>query len=249
MKEKVIVSMASLGREDYREAQLNLIKSCVNAGWDGDYMIRCLDGYCDEYMGVKIKLGSWPHTKKYGDCWGHDQMPYAFKPHAILEAYEGGYREIVWADSTCRMLINPDPLIGLAFHNKGIVAWDNLGYPVVNWTTDTAMKNMGETVESLQGVRQIMACCLVFNFNNPELLPIFEYWVEQSKNNSFHPDGTCRAGFIGSRHDQSALSIIMHKFNVPMLDYGQGFCYYPNNETGEHINGNKIYIINKGVKD
>jgi hypothetical protein len=247
----VIVSVASLGRENYNEAQLNMIKSCVRAGWDGDYMLRSVDGYCDNYMGVPIKLGHWPFTKKYGACWQHFDMNYQFKPHMVLEAYEAGYREIIWMDSTCRMLSNPNSLLGLAGtdHMSGIVTWDNIGHPVVNYTSDTAMKNMNVTVESLQGVKQIMACCIVFNFNNTKLMPIFEYWLEQSVNNSFYPDTTNRQGFISPRHDQAALSIILHKFNIPILDYGLGFCYYPNNETGEHINGNKIYIINKGVKD
>lgn len=244
---KAIVSVASLGREDYREAQLNMIKSCVKAQWPFDYFLRCVDGYCDNYLGVPITLGSWPHTKRFGDCWQHSEMPYSFKPHAILEAYEAGYRQVLWMDSTCRMLKDPYKLFRIA-KEQGIVAWDNLGYPVVDWTTDTAMHNLGENEQSLEGVKQIMACCIIFDFEHPETLPVFERWLEQSKNNSFYKDETNRPNFKGSRHDQSALSIILHQHKIPLLDYGEGFCYYPNNETGEHINGNDIFIINKGIK-
>lgn len=75
MKDKVIVSMASLGRENYNEAMLNMIKSCVKVSChedffnEYDYMLRSLDGYCDLYYAVKIKLGSWPLTKLKGVSW------------------------------------------------------------------------------------------------------------------------------------------------------------------------------------
>jgi hypothetical protein len=247
MKDKIIVSVASLGREDYREAQMNMIKSCVSAAWDGDYMLRCVDGYCDQYLGVSITLGSWPITKKYGVSWQSRDMPYQFKPFAIQEALEAGYKKILWMDSTCRMLKNPKLLFDIAAE-RGVVAWNNAGFPVVEWTSDTALRNMGETVESLQGVRQIMACCILFDFNVPATEHIFHRWIQASGDNTFREDGTDRPGFRGNRHDQSALSIILHQFNIHLLEYGEGFCYYPKNETGEDV-VSEIFIINKGIKD
>lgn len=246
MKDKVIVSMASLGREQYNEAQLNLIKSCVNAGWDGDYMMRSLDGYCDNYLGVPITLGSWPVTQKHGVSWGHDQMAYQFKPFAILEALEAGYRKVLWMDSTCRMIANPEPLWDIV-SKRGILAWDNLGHPVLPYTTDTAMRNLGQTPESLQGVRQIMACCMLFDFDAPLAEQIFYRWVESSLDNSFHPDDTNRPGFIASRHDQVTMSILLNMFGRPLSEYGDGFCYNPHHKTGKY--GRSVYLINQGVKD
>jgi hypothetical protein len=246
MKDKVIVSMASLGREDYREAQLNLIKSCVKAEWDGDYLMRCLDGYCDEYLGVKIHLLNWPRNKKYGISWSHANMNYQFKPFAVQEAREAGYNKIIWMDSTCRMIANPEPLWDVVAE-RGILAWNNLGHPVLPYTTDTAMRNLGQTVESLQGMPQIMACCMMFDFNHPQTAQIFERWVESSLDNSFHPDGTNRPGFIASRHDQVTMSILLNMFKVPIAPYGDGFCYNPHHITKEYWK--PVYLINHGVKD
>src|SRR5476651_2100138 len=170
MKDKAIVSVSSLGRENYNEAMLNMIKSCVRAGADDEYeydfVMRSVDGYCDGYYGVGIALGSWPVTKLKGVSWSHQNMPYQFKPFAIQEAREAGYRKIIWMDSTCRMLINPKPLWDIVA-KRGILAWNNLGHPVVNYTSDTALKNFRETPESLQGVKQIMACCMMFDFDVP----------------------------------------------------------------------------------
>ena len=81
---KIVVSFASKGRENYNKAQLGLIKSCVNAGWDGDYLIRSYDGYCDNYLGVDIKLGSYPITEKHGLCPNHAEIPWGFKPDIIV---------------------------------------------------------------------------------------------------------------------------------------------------------------------
>lgn len=242
----VIVSIASLGRENYNEAQLNMIKSCVRAGWDGDYMLRSVDGYCDNYMGVPIRLGSWPYTGKQGISWSHQNMPYQFKPFAVQEAREAGYKKIIWMDSTCRMLSNPKPLWDYAAKH-GIAAWDNLGHPVANYTSDTALKNFRETPESLQGVKQIMACCIMFDFDGPLANQIFDRWFESSIDNSFYPDETNRPGFISPRHDQAALSIILNMLKVPLLNYGEGFCYHPHEMTLEYKH--PIYLFNKGVKD
>lgn len=242
----VIVSIASLGRENYNEAQLNMIKSCVRAGWDGDYMLRSVDGYCDNYMGVPIRLGSWPYTRKKGISWSHENMNYQFKPFAVQEALEAGYRKIIWMDSTCRMLLNPGPLWVIA-KERGILAWNNLGHPVLPYATDTAIKNLGETPSSLEGVKQIMACCIMFDMDAPLTEQMFDRWLESSLDNSFHPDETSRPGFIAPRHDQVTMSIILNKFKVQLSDYGDGFCYHPHEMTLEYKN--PIYLFNKGVKD
>ena len=59
---KVLVSVASKGREDYNKAQLNLINSALRytnhtRHWFHDFLMRSVDGYVDEYKGVKIELG------------------------------------------------------------------------------------------------------------------------------------------------------------------------------------------------
>src|ERR1700721_228181 len=114
MSKKVIVSFSSHGRENYCAAQLKLIKSCKEAGWDGDYLMRSYDGYVDNYLGVDIKLGSYPVTKKYGLCNNHSEVPWGFKPNLIHEAIEAGYEQIIWCDSSIRMVKDIQPLLDIA---------------------------------------------------------------------------------------------------------------------------------------
>ena len=242
----VIVNVASHGREPYEEGQLNLIRSCVNAGWDGDYFLRCVDGYCDEYLGAEIKLGSWPKTIAYGDCPGHVWMPYAFKPHAIQEARESGAEVVIWMDATCRMIKYPRASLAKA-KEKGIETWNNLGWPVLPWTTNNAMRLLGETPESLQGVKQIMACNIIFDFRHPKAHSVFDRWLQASMDNTFYKDESIREGQLGNRHDQSCLSIILKQQGVEISDYGDRFCYNPHHLTNEHVIA-PIEMINFGIK-
>jgi hypothetical protein len=245
MDKKCIVSFASFGRENYPKAQLNLIRACKSAGWDGDFYLRCLDGYCDEYLGEKIQLGSYPYSKVHGLCWGHNDAPYAFKPYLIQEAREHGYDKILWMDSTCRMLSNPNSLFEIAAR-KGIVAWDNLNYPVSDWITDRALEYLGETDQSLKGMSQIMACCILFDFTHASTSIVLNEWIQAAKDGIFQDDGTIRPGFKGSRHDQAVLSVLLHQHNIPLQEYGDGFCYYPHNDTLQFGLG-PYFLINKGI--
>ena len=223
MSDKCLVSFASNGREDYRKSQLALIKSASGyeeseCNWTGDYwnyhyLIRCLDGYCDRYEDVDIKLGSYPVTKKYGVSWQHADMPYQFKPFAIYEAFEMGYTKILWCDSTIRIMKDPEPLWELAAEH-GILAWDNEGHPLSNWITDYAKEKTGLTDPN---AKQIMACCIMFDFSHPKTLKVVEDWIEGSLNNSFHKS---TENGQPSRHDQSYLSALMSVNNIEVQPYG-----------------------------
>lgn len=81
---KCIVSFSSMGRENYNQAQLRLIKSIKWSGWDGGVVMQSYDGYVDEYKGVKIELGSYPKSEKYNLQNNNSEIPYGFKPEIVL---------------------------------------------------------------------------------------------------------------------------------------------------------------------
>lgn len=243
MHDKVLVSVASHGREDYRKAQLKLIRSAVEIGWGGDYLMRCVDGYCDEYMGVKIELGSWPITEYYGVSAQQKDVPYQFKPFAIQEARDRGYKKILWCDSSIRIVKDPAPLFELAAE-RGIVAFDNLGFPLKDWICDWAMDQLKLSVEELEPMPQIMACCILFDFNNPVTAEIFDRWVIGSLNNSFYYNTSTRKNFRASRHDQAYLSCLMNQAVIEFLPYGV-LVYPPHDTTGEY--GLDFFFVNRGL--
>lgn len=239
MKE-VLVSVASQGRENYNQAQLSLIRSSLNTNngrnWYGDYMIRSVDGYVDEYLGVKITKG-WPEAKEFGVSWQHTDMPYQFKPYAVWEAYEKGYQRVLWCDSTIRIMKNPEPLWEKC-SQRGILAWDNEGHPLKHWISDYAVEKTGlKDIEA----KQIMACCIMFDFSNPITETIVRQWIEGSRNNSFHhsTNGSRRDGFKTDRHDQSYLSALLSVHGIEVEPYGE--LAYP------HYTPIKPYMLNWGV--
>ncbi len=233
MPGKVLVSVASQGRENYNKAQLSLIQSAVGK-WDGDWMVWSVDGYVDEYRGVPIRKG-WPMTAKHGIAWQHKDMPYQFKPFAVLAAYEAGYSQVLWCDSTIHLMQTPDWSLAQA---HGIAAWDNEGHPLDKWMSDYAAAMIGIDP---RGVQQIMACCIMFDFTHPKTLQVLEDWLEGSLNNSFHhsTNGSRREGFVTDRHDQSYLSGLMHKHGIPVQPYGM--LAYP------HYTPIKPTFLNVGV--
>lgn len=241
MNNKVIVSFASLGRENYNQAQLRLIKSCIDAGWYGDYLIRSLDGYCDHYMGVPITLGSYPPPAIYN----HAEVPYCFKPNIVKEAIDKGYKQIIWCDSTI-LLVKP-PVGTLAHAAKyGVAAFHNLGHDLLPWVSDHALAKQNISESDLPGIKQIMACCICFDIENQMGQQIFNEWYAASRDGvSFQNYKSERPGFIAHRHDQAVMSLILHKHKIPLLPYGK-LVYEPHDTTLEY--GNEFEFINAGLK-
>jgi hypothetical protein len=194
---------------------LNLIKSAA-AWWDGDYLIRSVDGYCNKYYCADIKLGSWPITEKYGTSWQHKDMPYQFKPFAIQEAIESGYTKILWCDSTIRLMRNPDPLWELCAEH-GILAWDNEGHPLKDWISDWAIDKLGCDISNM---KQIMACCIMFDTEHQKTLEVIEKWIDGSLNGSFQQEASRNPNYKGSRHDQAYLSALMQMYDISIQPYG-----------------------------
>ncbi len=243
---EVLVSVASNGRENYNRAQLNLIRSakeCKNnrQNWYGDFLMRSVDGYTDEYQGVKIKLGQWPQTEKYGASWQHKDMPYQFKPFAIWEAIEAGYTKILWCDSTIRIMKNPEPLWEKCAEH-GILAWDNLGHELMDYTPDFMLEWMhGSELGFVGGGKQIMACCIMFDTTHPKTLRVIQEWIRGSIENCFHHNTSVRPEFKGARHDQALLSHLLCSFDIPVQPYGE-LAY-------RHHQPIEPYFLNWGVND
>ena len=245
MSKKCIVCWSSLGRENYPSAQLKLIRSCINTGWDGDYIMQTLDGYVDEYLGVKIEQGAYPKSERWQLANNNSEIPYAFKPELIQVARERGYEQVIWCDSSIRLFSDPTPLLELA-KEKGVVAFDNLGHPFRNYVSDVCLKMLHIPYEELDKVPQIMACVVIFDFTNEKAVRVFDKWIATSRDGvSFQNGyGSTRPEFVAHRHDQVVLSGLMYKEGIELLPYG-GLCYHPNEITKQY--GEPIYFVNKGM--
>jgi hypothetical protein len=245
MNKKVLVNFANLGREDYRKSQLRLIKSFVDTGWNGDYLIRSTDSYVDEYAGVKIKLGSLPFNEKYGLSPNQAEMPYAFKCFQIQEAIEAGYTKIIWCDSTIVNVRNLDPLFDLAAEH-GFVSFENRGHPLKFWISDAAATALKITDRQLEGMEQCMACVMIFDIENPVGKKLFYDWMGKCRDGvSFQMEaGSTRPGYRGHRGDQPIISALAALAGIKLRPYGE-LVYQPHDTTLEY--GDSFYFINKCV--
>lgn len=243
---KCLISFSSQGRENYNHAMLNLIKSCVDI-WDGDYLLYQFDGYVDEYRGVKLnqcKSIQFPQPQAWVAS-PHSEVPYQFKPALFQIAKEQGYEQVIWCDSTIRMLKHPQALLDHA-NKYGVAVFDNLGHPLKYWMSDVAQRAVGLSDEQLEVCPQIMACVIIFDFTNELGKHIFDRWVAHARDGvSFTNKGSDRPEFKAHRHDQALLSAICYQEGVPMLPYGK-LVYPPHHQTLEY--GDDIYFLNKGVE-
>lgn len=241
----IIVSFSSKGREDYSLAQTRLVKSIIDSGIDVDKMMYSFDGMNDQAYGIPIEQGfgvNYPQASGW-TCGTNKDVPYQFKLAMIDRARQNGYKRIVWADSTIQVVKDFNPLLDAS--ESGVVAFDNLGYPLQNWISDKACEKMGVNMSELPNIPQIMACCILFDFEKQMANEVFNEWLGCSLDGvCFQENGSIREGFKAHRHDQSILSFLLYKRGISFLPYGK-MVYHPHDVTKEY--GDDFYFINKGL--
>jgi hypothetical protein len=92
-----------------------------------------------------------------------------------------------------------------------------------------------------------MACCFIIDITNLKGRVIFEEWMKLARDGVTFQNGyiSKREGFVGSRHDQAALSALLWKFKVELEPYGK--LVYPPHDKPPFEYGRDIYFVNKGM--
>jgi len=222
-----VISFSSKGREDYNQALLGMIDSVKEIGLETDFMICSPDHQLTEHNGVTIH--KWKGIS-------HKDRPYGFKPALFDAARLKGYEQIIWIDSTVRILRNPDKALDYAGTN-GFTIYDNVGHPLKYYIDEHAIKNLGAT--DIEECPQIMACVIVMDVRFEHVNKILDEWIRQADLGSFN-DG--KGAEKGHRHDQAILSYLLWKSGIDFVPYGQ-LCYPPHHESGEH----EVIFLNKGL--
>ncbi len=228
MENKVcVISFASKGREDYNKNLLHLIESTQEHFPDADLLLYSPDSDVREHRGVKIHEGYPP------GCPTHRDVPYAFKPYLFKEAYNQGYRKVLWMDSTMKFHRFPAQVLSYMSTN-GVAAFHNVGHPLKHYMNNSAIEELG--IESLEDVEQIMACAIGMDLRHLHVHEIFENWINAQE--CYKDDDTKEVTALGDlykahRHDQSILSWFLHISRVELLPYGL-LCYPPHHESGEY---------------
>lgn len=209
--------------EDYNEQIKHLIDSVKKVGFETDFLIFSPDHPLEEYNGVKINKGLPPN------CKPHSEVPFMFKPALVMYARSLGYETIIWCDSTIQLLRHPEQIL-LNAGTNGIVAWDNLGHPLLNYINNAALEALNIGINNIGATKQIMACVIVFDTKHDHINNVINQWYNLASK-AFINDNTTREGFIAHRHDQAVISYLLKDY--ALLPYGS-LCYSPNHLTGEY---------------
>lgn len=225
---RCIISFASDGREHYSEGIKRLIPSAIGSGHggspDSSFLIISPDLNVSEVIGVTVHR-SLPHFMP-----SHQKVPYGFKPWLFKMAFDCGYDQVLWCDSTI-IIHKPLDLIWKLTEERGLFIGDNPGCPQRFFTSDDAMNTMGCPYEKLDDGMfwQIAACALAIDIRHQKARQIFGEWFDLCNDGItfLGRSGSSRPEFRGHRHDQSAMSWLVEKHGIKKEPYGM-LCYHHN---------------------
>lgn len=161
----------------------------------------------------------------------HSDVPYAFKPYAIQKARDMGYELILWCDSPVYAIKPIQPIFDYIFQTNYLL-FDNIGYSLGDYSSDKQLDYFGITRQEAWDAKQVMACVMGFDFQEPETQELFKIYKDVARelypgewdNDDLTESKDARVR--GSRHDQSVISCIAHKRNLRITNAQQTFfCY------------------------
>lgn len=170
-------------------------------------------GYNDE---IKIWSGMYPEG-----CPAHSYFPYAFKPHAFKWAKEVGMKKVIWMDSSVWAQKNIEPIFDI-IKKQGYMILRN-GWTTGEWSTDEQLSAYGLTREEAFSVPHAMANVIGIDFDSSIGNIIFEEYFNNQhlfkgswKNENREVSQDTRV--LGSRHDQTILSLIVYKYKLELTN-------------------------------
>jgi len=179
-------------------------------------------------------------------CPSHNETPYAFKAHAFKWAKERGYASALWCDSAVWAQCNIQPVFD-KIDQSGYFVLRN-GWSTGNWSSDEQLSAFGYTREQAYVIPHAMACVFGINFNHKDGQTIFqEYFNNQhlfkgSWNNENNHLGNDER-IMGTRHDQTILSLIMHKHGFNYTN-PQGWIHYASKDS----ENKEAIFLSQGMK-
>lgn len=238
------------------------MKSCIvtlgigHKYWNG--VLRLYDSW--RTSGTKDIADILMFSEYPKGCPTHKEYPYAFKPYCILEAFNKGYDNVIWLDSSGIIKNN----LKKYFEEIEKIGWlfFEIGYNLSDWTSDNCLSILGKTRDWAKNVYPtIWACCLGINKHNSIAMEFFNRWFIHSTDGSFVGDWSNNCSSVskdisvkGHRHDQSVASALIHDMNLSKHKGGLGSSGGPLPLSNDYINFIKRYnadiiIDTYGVSD
>jgi len=161
----------------------------------------------------------------------HKQANYAFKAFAFKWAKEKGYDIAIWMDSSIYLKKSLQPIIDLIAKDGHFIIRN--GWTASDWLCDNQIECLGITREQAKEAPLIIAGAMGFNLNDKKIWAMLEKWIEYTKcfSGEWTNTGICSQddSVLGSRHDQSFMSVLAYQNNLT-LHNPQGYLSYNVND-------------------
>lgn len=170
---------------------------------------------------------SWQSEDEVG-AEPHEVNNYAFKPMAIVKAYEMGYRQILWLDASMDAIKDLSPLFEVIERDGYFFQWS--GWFNNQWTNGHAKDYFG-TDEGIM----ISSGVLGLDLTNPIAYQFMDKWTQAMR------DGIFNGSWDNHRHDQTAASLIAYKMGLKIHDEKEYFAY------GKQTDNENVLILADGI--
>jgi len=180
------------------------------------------------YHGYAGKLLLWKDTYPHRSPT-HQQVPYAFKVYAFLEAFSRGFKVVMWLDSSFWCVKTPHNLFDTIV-DKGVVAFRS-GYNCAQTAPDNLLAYTGFTRDEAETLPEIATGMIGLNIDNPNAKALFDLWAKMAKDGMFNNDRahnpleSADKRYLHGRQDQSAFSMAVHKLGLH-VDCQNTVAYY-----------------------
>jgi hypothetical protein len=225
MNKTVILNFANhIGR--YKHMQDRLKQSLEKTGYTGDLLLY----NHEEQIDLKCPYHKSDDLKLHADG---RVVPYAFKAYAIYNAMMKGYENIIWMDAAVYASKSIQPFID-AIEMEGYLFFDNIGYSIGDFTSDACLEKLGMSREESFRQKMIMACVMGLNTKSPEAVEFIKRYMDAAQDGvSYHGSWHNTNGEVssdmrvkGTRHDQSAASIIIAQMGLKITNAQDTFFAY-----------------------
>ncbi len=160
----------------------------------------------------------WPEG-----CPSHEDLPYAFKLWAMVQAIGHGFTTVIWMDSSAVPVRSVAPLFEVA-EREGAFVSDNYGWKNGQWTTDAFLAAEGTTRDAQMAVPHCSALVFGVCLTHPKGVILFDWLRTLAKKPEImagardNADKSCSKDprCLGHRHDQSLISLLAWRLEIPL---------------------------------
>lgn len=135
---------------------------------------------------------------------------YGFKPHAIQEAIDAGFRKIIWLDPSVLPTAPMEIIINSLDTHPMIVRIGDA--PIVSMSNKKSLKWFNVSEEELKHVKHVGGTIYGFNFDYENARDAFDLWKYAEAEGIF---GTQEDFMAGHWADEACMALSMHCCGVP----------------------------------